>query len=113
MKRVFILLCLLGCGASEKERMLQTTYETINASRSALAWMDSEMERQAKETPTYAAQSMMDGYRQRRVFVVEAFMVAYAAVAAASFDDAQIPFAVEALKKLRDEIRRLRAGEGR
>lgn len=110
----FFLLLLVGC-MSAQERALKITYASVNAARDSYVVLDMEAQRliALQPKPTEQLQSDILAYRARRIFVIEAFAVAYASIAAASFDISRLPEAIAALKTLRDEIKRLRTGEGR
>lgn len=117
MRRALVPLLLLlavGC-VSARQKTLEITYGSLNAARDSYVVLDMEAQRliASQPKPVEDLQAEVLAYRARRIFVIEAFMVAYSAVAAASFDLDRLPEAVLALRQLKQELQRLRTGESR
>lgn len=112
---ILLLLSLVACGASQRERTIKATLATVNASRDAFVAFD----RATQDTIVATAPSFERGadllrsYRDKREPVVAGFTAAYRAIAiAATVEDdhtvaAMIAAAqqiVDAFKKLKEDI---------
>jgi len=92
MNRVIAILALVigfGCGPSARQRALNVTLASLNATRDGfVAW-----DEQRQSTIVDEAQSLeqsreaLKAYRTKRVPVVRALLAAYAALAVAAVDD--------------------------
>jgi len=111
-----VLLLLAACGASAREKALHTALVGLDAARSGfVAW---DAQHQDAIVEAYRAKPYEEGrgallaYRGRRDLVVQAFVVAYSAVAVAALDNtpAKLVEAARAVQAAYDLILKLKGG---
>jgi hypothetical protein len=109
----FILLVALtlGCGASQRESTLRTSFVSVNAVRDGFAAWDQAHQAGIVQSATSLAdgQAKLAAYRAARERVDAAFQVAYRAVAfAAVTEDAPLSQVLTALAELQAAVVALR-----
>lgn len=106
-----LMLLFVACGAQSREKTLKTTFVGVNAAREGfLVWDRAQQTKIVDEATTFE-----DGrrdlliYAERRAPVVEAFNVAYQAIALAALDPdaANLDEAVVQAKLLFESIKKL------
>lgn len=83
---VLLLLALVACGASARERTITAAFATTNASRDAFVAFDASHQHQLVERATSLddGKALLSDYRAKRAVVVDLFAATYRAIAAAA-----------------------------
>jgi len=96
---VFLALVLIaGCGASARERAIHTALVSLDAARDGFVVWDKHHQDDivAKATSLEAGTAALAAYRADRDTIVQAFVVAYSALAAAALDSTMAKLMVAA-----------------
>lgn len=102
-------LASTACGASKREKTLNTTLAAVNVARETFNAFDDAHQDKIIERATSLEQGRADlaAYREKQTRVVGLFIAAYRAIgvaAVASKDDASLRAAIDALKALTGAI---------
>jgi hypothetical protein len=84
-----LVLLLAACGANPRQEALQTSLTALNTARNGfVAWDKAHQQKIVAGAATYEeGKAAIDAYRAKRAKVVQGFVVAYSALAAAALDD--------------------------
>lgn len=114
---VMIVLSLVvyqsGCGPSARQIALRTELAAVNTARDAFtSWdHDHQMEIVAKASSREDAVTKLESYRKLQEKVIQAFIVIYRQIAASALEDDKPDPVLEAARKLRDFILKLKPGQ--
>lgn len=109
-----LLVALAACGPDARQRTLKSTISGLDTARHAFIALDQASQAVIVETSSSLeeGQRRLGEYRARRQRVVDAFEVAYRAVALASLDaDVNIVEVIAAANALYIAVERFRKGE--
>ena len=113
---LLVSLCLVACGATQREQLVKTTLVTVNEARDSFVAFDNTAQQAiVAAAPTYErGYAALLVYRKRREVVVEAFAAAYRAIAMAATanDELTIPTMLSAARTVAEALKSLKeAGE--
>jgi hypothetical protein len=110
---LLLMLCLVACGASARERTLAAALTTTNASRDAFVAFDLEFQRSivANAKDLESGRRALDDYRKKRESLVQGFALVYQLIATAALASDQ-PSIAEMLRALQQLKRALDALKG-
>ena len=115
MKRASIAalaLCLVACGASQRERAVRTGFSAFQVAAAGFATWDKEHQRQiVAEAQTYVdGQMALGAYRAKRAPVILGLNIATSAISLAALDPtiANVAAAAVEVRRLYDSMRALR-----
>jgi hypothetical protein len=110
-----ILLLLVACGSTQRERTIKATLTAVNETRDAFVTFDQVTQSAIVDmAPTFERGSaMLAIYRKKREPVVEAFAVVYRAIAIAATanSDASVIGMLTAAKQIAAAWKQLKEGE--
>lgn len=110
---VLLLVLLVACGASARERTIRTALVTVNEARDAFVIIDRDVQLAivAKASSKDEGVATLAIYRKQREGLITAFEEAYRSIAiAAALDDGtrSLAAAVEAVAKIQTLVDRLK-----
>jgi len=107
-------MIVASCGPSAREKTLRGTFAAIDASRKAFTTWDLKHQEEivAKAPSLIEGRTQIDAYRAERKALLDAFIVAYRAIAIAAVaqDNGSLMDALAAGKALADAIKKLTGG---
>lgn len=106
-----LLLFLLACGASARERTVATALTTTNAARDSFVAFDAAYQQKIVATATSLedGRAKLDAYRAKRDPLIQAFATVYrlVATAALSTDGVSVADMLHAIKLLQAALKEL------
>lgn len=110
-KAAVLVLFLVACGASARQKALGTGLLTLNAARDGfVAWDAAHQEAIVRDTPAATVAQAIADYRKKRQDVLYGFQLAYGALvlAATEFTPASLTEAALQAKQLYELIKALK-----
>lgn len=109
-----LLALLVACGPGAKQRALDTTLSTLNLARDTFQAFDTARQNAIVERAETKAEAEANiaAWREKRDKVVQAFVIAYSALALASLEPTVENLATAAMhaKAVYDAVKELRGG---